>query len=237
MTDLVTHANAELSVPVDHVPGVRGYAVLAVGADGDGDEALAVWRLGPTGHASGAWIFRIRDLAADHERLRNVLWLLHGRCLVDWQTDRPERALHRVESWLPPELISALRPGRLVIPDLLREIRDRRQACAEAVERHRSQARSTLVPLSWPVEVPESTEKARALLTPRAPIGAAPVATEALALAGAVRRAVEWWQDTEQARYRRAYLRPLGEVQPLPPRWLAALRRTGDTSAAVGAVA
>ena len=53
----------------------------------------------------------------------------------------------------------------------------------------------------------------------------------ALALTSAVAMAAELWQDTEQARYRRKYLRALGEPQPLPPRWLARLRAAADNSA------
>jgi hypothetical protein len=49
-----------------------------------------------------------------------------------------------------------------------------------------------------------------------------------LSIAGAVERAVELWTDTEQIRYRRPYLRTLGEPQVLPPRWRARLTATQD---------
>lgn len=231
-------AGEDLSVPMDYVPGARGYAILAAGRDGDGDgaEAIAIWRLGATGHAVGAWIFRLDELdelEADRERLLNVLSLLQDRCLVDWDADRPDAVLRRIEPWLPVDLVSVLRSNMLFIPDLLEEIREHRRICAEAVERHRPHTNSKLVPLAWSIELPDDQEQARRLLTPSPQPAAAPVAAEALALAGSVRRAVELWQDTEQTRYRRAYLRSLGEAQPLPPRWLATLRTAGAGVAAV----
>lgn len=51
MTAVAEQPEAELSVPVDYVPGARGYAVFAAGLDGEGAEAMAIWRLGPTGYA------------------------------------------------------------------------------------------------------------------------------------------------------------------------------------------
>lgn len=237
-------SNEDLSVPVDYVPGVRGYAILVAGRGGDGDsagdgeradaEAIAIWRLGATGHAVGAWTLRLDDIEADPQHLRDVMNLLRDRCLVDWDADRPDAALRRIEPWLPADLVSALRANLLFLPDLLQEVREHRRVCAEAVEQHRITTKSAIVPLAWSVELPEDQARARRMLTP-APTAAAPVAVEALTLAGTVRRAVELWQDTEQTRYRRTYLRSLGEVQPLPPRWLAALRTAAGSPAMVGA--
>lgn len=232
MAEQATQADEELSVPTDYVPGARGYAVLVAGRDGGGHEAIAIWRLGVTGHAVGAWIFRLDDLATDQERLLNVVSLLRDRCVVDWKADRPDAVLRLLEQWLPVDLVTALRSNRLFIPDLLCEVREHRRACVEAVERHRPNTKSTLAPLAWSVELPDDLAQARLVLTP-SPMTAVPVAAEALTLVGTVRRAVELWQDTEQTRYRRAYLRSLGEVQPLPPRWLAVLRRAADGTAAV----
>lgn len=243
MTAQPMRANEELSVPGDYVPGVRGYAILVTGrdggTDGDGDgggdresfgaESIAVWRLGATGYAAGAWILRLDDIEADPQHLRDVMSLLRDRCLVDWDADRPEAALRRIERWLSADLVSALRSNLLFIPDLLHEVRKHRRVCSETVEQHRLTTKSAIVPLAWSVELPDDPDRARRMLTP-APMTATPVAAEALALAGTVRRAVELWQDTEQTRYRRTYLRSLGEVQPLPPRWLAALRKAGGTS-------
>lgn len=218
----------DLSVTGDYIPGVRGYAVLVVGQDGgkdgDGDQSVAIWRLSATGHSVGAWTLRLRDIETDPQPLQNVISLLRGRCLVDWDADRPDAALRGIERWLAPDLVSTLRSNLLLIPDLLQEVREHRRTCAEAVDRHRPATRSSILPLAWSMDLPDDPAQARTMLTP-APTAASPVVAEALTLAGAVRRAVELWQDTEQVRYRRVYLRSLGEVQPLPPRWLAALRR------------
>ena len=231
MAAQTVQAGDDLAVPVDYVPGVRGFAVLVVGPDGDGDEALAIWRLGATGHAVGAWIFRLGQVEANLGRLLNVLALLRDRCVVDWDADRPDAALRRIEPWLPADQVPAFRSNRLFLPDLLSQVREHRKTCAEAVERHRLNTKSALVPLSWGVDLPEDPAGARRVLAP-SPVAAVPVAAEALSLVGSVRRAVELWQDTEQTRYRRTYLRSLGEVRPLPSNWLAALRAAADGTAA-----
>jgi hypothetical protein len=82
---------------------------------------------------------------------------------------------------------------------------------------------SKIAPLKWAGKLPEDGDEIAAL-SPRHLSAASPVAGAALTVAVALSRAVELWQETEEARYRRPYLRSLGERQPLPPRWLARLR-------------
>ncbi|MFF0316943.1 DUF6218 family protein [Micromonospora sp. NPDC005252] len=221
-------AESELSIPVDYVPGARGHAVLAIGPDTDGAESLAVWRLGPTGRAGGAWVVRLDD-AAQHDQLTRIMWMLQGRCLVGWDRETPVAILDRLADVLPPELVSTLRGYVLTIPELLTEITEHRSAYAEAVDRQRAVSTSKLAPLAWHTEVPDHEDLAvRLAVQPRA---ASPVAGTALALTSAVAMTAQLWQDTEQARYRRRYLRALGEPQPLPARWLAWLRAAADNSA------
>lgn len=221
-------SESELAIPVDYVPGARGHAVLAVGPDADGTEALAVWRLSPTGHAGGAWVVRLDDIAQD-DQLVHIMWMVQGRCLVGCARETPVAILDRVAHALPQQLVSTLRGHVLTVPELLTEITEHRAAYAEAVDRQRAVSTSKLAPLAWPAEVPDHEDLAiRLAAQPRA---ASPVAGSALALTSAVAMTAQLWQDTEQARYRRKYLRPLGEPQPLPPRWLARLRAAADNSA------
>ncbi|MDG4810612.1 DUF6218 family protein [Micromonospora sp. WMMD1120] len=221
-------SESELAIPIDYVPGARGHAVLAVGPDADGAEAVAVWRLSPTGRAGGAWVVRLDDVAKE-DQLLHIMWMLQGRCLVGWDPETPVAILESVAHVLPPELVSTLRGHVLTVPELLTEIIDHRSAYAEAVDRQRALSKSKLAPLAWPSEVPDHEDLAiRLAVQPRA---ASPVAGTALALTAAVTRTAQVWQDTEQARYRRKYLRALGEPQPLPPRWLAVLRAAADKSA------
>ncbi|MGC5377500.1 DUF6218 family protein [Micromonospora sp. DT68] len=218
----------ELTIPVDYVPGARGHAVLAVGPDTDGAEAVAVWRLSPTGRAGGAWVVRLADVLRD-DQFRQIMWMLQGRCLVGWDRETPAAILNKVAHVLPDELISTLRGHVLAIPELLTEISERRASYAEAVDRQRAVSKSKLAPLGWATEMPDHEDLANRLA--RQPRAASPVAATALALTSAVAMTAQLWQDTEQARYRRKYLRDLGEPQPLPPRWLARLRAAADTSA------
>jgi hypothetical protein len=230
MTVGVDRSDAELTLPVDYVPGVRGHGVLAVGRDADGAESLAVWKLGPTGQAGGAWVISFSEAEADTDRLRRIFGMVQGRSLVDWAIDGPLGIATKLSGLLPADVVGDFCSHPLDIPSLLREIGEHREAYAEALERHRPTTKSKIAPLQWTEEIPDDLETVRDALTPPISTGAAPVVAQALAVAGAVRRAVELWQDTEQARYRRTYLRSLGEPQPLPPRWLATLRAAANAS-------
>ncbi|WP_305784980.1 DUF6218 family protein [Symbioplanes lichenis] len=205
--------DAELAISVDYVPGVRGHCVLAVGADADGRESVAVWKLGPSGRAGGSWVVALEDT----DFLVRVIAAQQGRCLVGWTADEPLAVLDR----LPAESAKALADSVVVIPDLLAETAEHRRRYEDAVEAHRATTKSKIAPLAWARELPADP---RGELTPQLRAAASPVAAAAIGLAGALERAVDLWQETEQARYRRPYLRKFGEPQPLPPRWLARAR-------------
>ncbi|MFG1717585.1 DUF6218 family protein [Micromonospora chalcea] len=222
----------ELSIPVDYVPGARGHTVLAVGCDTDGRDAMAMWRLSPTGRAGGAWVERFDEVEREPERLIRIMSMLQDRCVVDWDSETIEGVLARFAEFLPAETLSDLRAHILVLPELLAEISEHRAAYSAAVEQQRARTKSKLAPLAWPTEVPDQQEliawASRAQST-----AASPVAGTALTLTAAVARTAQLWQDTEQARYRRTYLRSLGDPQPLPPRWLAELRKAVGSSSLV----
>ncbi|MCW3817728.1 DUF6218 family protein [Micromonospora sp. DR5-3] len=229
MASDVDASETELSVPIDYVPGARGHGILTVGRDSDGADALAIWRLSPTGLAGGAWVVRFEEIQRDPEQLGRIVWMLQDRCLVDWTADTPTGILDQIAHLLPTDLVAALRHHILTIPDLLTEIIEHRASYAKAVERHRTVTKSKLAPLAWATEMPDPEVLMQRAGTQSA--AASPVAAAALALTSVVATTAQLWQDTEQARYRRTYLRSLGEPQPLPPRWLARLR------AAVGSAA
>ncbi|MFG1833850.1 DUF6218 family protein [Micromonospora chersina] len=224
----------ELSVPLDYVPGARGHGVLAVGPDSEGRDALALWRLSPTGRAGGAWVVRLDEIERDPEQLRRIMSMLQDRCLVDWDRDAPTNVLARLADVLPAELLTALQGNVLTIPELLAEISEHRAAYTAAVEQYRASIKSKIAPLAWPTDLPDQQDLAgwTALAHSTA---ASPVAATALALTAAVASTAQLWQDTEQARYRRIYLRSLGDPQPLPPRWLARLRQAVASKSMVSA--
>lgn len=206
---------------VDYVPGVRGHAVLVAGPGADGEEALAVWVLGAFGTATGAWVLPLAGL--DEPYLLSVMSMVRGRCLVGWSEQSAADALDKVEGALPVALVARLRAASVAIPDLIAETREHRVRYAEAVAAYSAAVTSKIAPLAWAGTLPDDGNEIAAL-SPRHVSAASSVACAALSVAGALNRAVELWQETEEARYRRPYLRPLGERQPLPPRWLARLR-------------
>jgi hypothetical protein len=174
--------------------------VLAEDAD-----ATAVRRLDAFGTAIGAWVVpRAGD--PDLPSLADVYRGLRGCATVAWAGD---------------EKVGPDAPV-LFIDDLLDEIREHRQRYAEAHDAFRATRKAKITDLDRASEVPPPG-RARSLLTVRRP-AASPVAASALAVAGAVRTAIELWVVTEQVRYRRVHLRSSGDAQPLPPRWLAGLR-------------
>ncbi len=223
----------ELAVTSDFVPGARGHAVLAVGADSDGREALAIWRLSAIGRAGGAWVLRFDEVERDAEQLVAVVRLLLDRCLIDWDVEAVTSILGRTGHLLPAPMVAALEGNVLAIPDLLDEIGEQRARYDEAVKRHRALSKSKIASLAWPTEVPAWKELAER--TSVQPAAASPVAAAALALTSAVAATAQLWEDTEQTRYRRSYLGSLGDPLPLPPRWLARLREAVASSAATAA--
>lgn len=224
----------ELSVPVDYVPGARGHGVLAVGPDSDGSDALAVWRLSPTGRAGGAWVMCFKEIERDPEQLRRVMSMLRDRCLVDWDEEVPAAILGRLADVVPAELHTALLGNIVTVPELLAEISEHRSTCMAAVEQHRASAKAKVAPLAWPSEMPDQQTLARWAGRSHSS-AASPVAAMALALTAVVAGTAQLWQDTEQARYRRVYLRSLGDPQPLPPRWLARLRKAAGSTSLISA--
>jgi len=221
MTVASERQDAEPTAALDYVPGVRGHAVLLTGPGADGEDALAVWTLGAFGTATGAWVLPLVSL--DDSCLLPVMSMVRGRCLVGWSEATATEALDKVEGALPAALVARLRAGAMAIPSLIAETRKFRMRYTEAVTAYGATAISKIAPLKWATTLPADGNEATAL-SPRHVSAASPVARAALTVAAGLSRAVELWQETEEARYRRPYLRSLGERQPLPPRWLARLR-------------
>jgi hypothetical protein len=221
MTVAPESQDAETGAALDYVPGVRGHAVLVTGPGVDGEDALAVWILGAFGTATGAWVLPLKSL--DESYLSSVMTMVRGRCLVGWTEATAVEALDKVEGALPPTLVADLRAGSLAIPELVAETREHRARYTQAVTEYGASATSKIAPMKWPGQLPEEGNEVIGL-SPRPVSAASPVAGAALTAAKALSRAVELWQETEEARYRRPYLRSLGERQPLPQRWLSCLR-------------
>jgi Family of unknown function (DUF6218) len=222
MTSTPEYQDIVSGVALDYLPGVRGYAVLLAGPGADGAEALAVWTLSALGTATGAWILPLADL--DKSRLSAIMNMVRGRCLVGWTTDIATEALDKIEAALPGALVTRLRASALEIPSLLAETREHRALYSEALAAYSATVPAKIAaPLKWPRELPNKGDEAL-VLSPQYVSTAGPAASAALSLAGALSRAIDYWQETEETRYRRPSLRSLVERQTLPPRWLTRLR-------------
>ncbi|GAB3803109.1 DUF6218 family protein [Micromonospora zhanjiangensis] len=222
MTISVETPDNELSIPFDYVPGARGHAVLAAGEDESGSAALAVWRLGATGQAVGAWVLSMSAVRRDNEEFQQVMNLIRDRSLVAWDADSPMEVIGRIAPELPASLVESLRRNVLLIPDLLAEIAEQRAAITLAADEYRRTASSKVAPLMWPTDIPSPAELRVVADEMQHP--AAPVVAKALGLSAGLARVAQLWQETEQVRARRRYLRTLGDPQLLPPRWLESVR-------------
>jgi hypothetical protein len=203
-----TTAAGDLRVAAAGLPGVRGHAVLKTGLDEQSREAVAAWRLDAFGTAIGAWVVPLAGDDPDLPGIPDIYPGLRGCAVVDW-------AAGPLPKSFPPTPV-------LLLDDLLAEIREHRQRYTEAHDAFRATRKAKITELAWPSEVP-APEHARTVLGVHRG-AASPAAAAALAVSGAVRQAIELWEDTEQVRYRRVHLRSFGDAKPLPPRWLAALR-------------
>ncbi|WP_436520657.1 DUF6218 family protein [Actinoplanes sp. HUAS TT8] len=222
MTITAESQNADSGTTLDYPPGVRGYAVIVAGAGSDGADVVAIWILNPFGEPTGAWVRPLVDL--DGERLTAIMGMVEGRCLVGWTEEAAAGALDKIEAVLPAEVVARLRAGVLAIPDLIAETREHRARYEEALAAYTATTTSKIAPLAWARALPSAGEEVAAL-SPRPIVAASPAASAALTLAKSLSQAIELWQMTEEARYRRPYLRSTGAQQSLPPRWLARLRR------------
>jgi hypothetical protein len=221
MTIAPERQDAEFNSALDYVPAVRGYAVLINGPGADGGETLALWTLSALGTATGAWVLPLTGL--DESHLIAVMTMARGRCLVGWTKETATEALDKAEATLPAALVTRLRIASLAIPDLIAETREHRVLYSNALTANGSQATAKIASLKWKRELPSEGQEASALS--RQPVSvSSPTVSAALAMAGALRQAIGYWQETEEARYRRPQLRALGEPQPLPPRWRACLQ-------------
>jgi hypothetical protein len=221
MTVAAHDGDADQDITSHYPPGVRGHAVIVIDAGKDGEDALAVWTLSPFGEPIGAWVLPLADL--DESRLLEIMTMVRGRCLVGWTEESAVAALGKIEAVLPPEFVARLRTTCLAIPGLIAEAREHRAHYDEELARYKAATGAKPAPFTWARDLPALGDE-EAALSPRPFYAASPAATAALTVAKSLGQAIELWQMTEEARFRRPYLRGLGPQQPLPPGWTARLR-------------
>jgi hypothetical protein len=231
----VPEATVEAPFVSDYVPGTVGHAVLAVGHDHSGAEAMAVWQVSPTGQPTGAWILASgaaqadREAGeADREKAQRLLKMVERRSVVGWNSEDVSELLGRLAAAAGTEFAPGWDETAVYLPAALAEIADYRRRHAEAVTEHQNAAKSKVAPLAWQHEVPTDASSLKELAD-AAGLTSVTTTSEVAAQALLTARTLAWtvglWQETEQVRLRRRYLvERFGSASALPERWLGRLR-------------
>ncbi len=210
--------------------GAPGSAVLALGADDDGD-AVALWHVSPQGTRTGAWVFSQDEAFASKDTARQLVGLLERRALTARRPEDVNDVVQRLvatadlatEPWWERQIFSPMQA--------FGEIMTRRSVYESTVSAVRDGGRSA-APLEWTQDfaassVPEEFEGIRRLSRTGRTAGTAVVA-EALVVCRVLYWLVQVWSETEQVKNRRTYVRDAhGKAEALPPSWLAAVRTAG----------
>lgn len=218
---------------VDAESWAPGSAVVALGRDGAGLEAVAVWQLSPLATPTGAWIRPLPELVQSPVEARRVLALLERRAITAARGDLVNDLLGQLstaaeiggESWWADQTFSPVQS--------LRELSARRTAVEETVAATKRQ-RKNIAAVQWTRELvadplPEDFTGLRRL-TGVAPAPGAPVISEALTVSRVLGWLARLWIETEQVKNRRSYVYEAhGAPEQLPPSWLTAVQTASTT--------
>jgi hypothetical protein len=232
MSDALPAPEAAVDAPFvsDYVPGTVGHAVLAVGHDHSGADAVAVWQVSPTGQPTGAWILATGSDGgdADREKAQRLLRTVERRSVVGWSSEDVSDLLGRLAEAAGTDLAPGWDETAVYLPAALAEIAEYRHRHAEAVTEYQNAAKSKVAPLAWQHEVPTEASSLKELAD-AAGLTSVATTSEVAAQALLTARTLAWtaglWQETEQVRLRRRYLvERFGPASALPERWLGRLR-------------
>src|SRR5689334_2292974 len=135
MSDALPAPEAAVEAPFvsDYVPGTVGHAVLAVGHDHSGAEAMAVWQVSPTGQPTGAWILATGADGgeADREKAQRLFKMVERRSVVGWSSEDVSDLLGRLAEAAGVELAPGWDETAVYLPAALAEIAGYRRRHAE----------------------------------------------------------------------------------------------------------
>lgn len=207
---------------------VRDCAVLALGADEHGDHAVAVWQFAAEGKPTGAHVARQEDVFTDPDSARRVLAFLERRAITGSEPSALPDVLRRLTTAAKLD-VAQWWEGHLFTPvDVFDDMRVRRSQYEQTVATVRQGGRQ-VAPLAWQRDYsdgapPGDFAALHRLSRRRTPPGA-PVVSEVLGVCGVLSWLVECWQETEQVKNRRTYIRDEhGGPEELPPCWREAAR-------------
>jgi hypothetical protein len=229
----VTSPTEELPETIGPAVQAPGSAILAVGADADGVESVAVWHVSPGGVPTGAWVRPQSEVLGSAAAAARLLALVERRALVGVSAEV-------LADWLPRwSAVAGLADSglwwkkHLFSPvEAYDHIVRRRQLVAATVDAARETNKS-MTPIGWAHDLVETAVGDLAALQAAAGIVAppgSPVVSEALRLARVLRWLVVVWTEAEDVKGRRRVVRAAhGAAEPLPPAWLAAVRAAAST--------
>ncbi|GAA1195287.1 DUF6218 family protein [Pseudonocardia alaniniphila] len=227
-------ATDELSAPTQ-LEGLwaTGSAVLALGQDENGGDAIALWQISGGGKPTGAWVERQEQAFGDRETARRLLTCIERRALTAADLGTVDEALTKLttaagvdrggRNWWDTHVFS--------LTEAFAELVGRRGSFEQTVAQTKESGRSVAA-LEWsrdfPTDnLPSTLTELRELARLGVPAGA-PAVAEVLTIANVLRWVVELWGETEQVKGRRRYiLEKHGPVEALPPSWQAALTSAG----------
>ncbi|MDQ3404244.1 MAG: DUF6218 family protein [Actinomycetota bacterium] len=210
--------------------GGHGTAVVASGRGGD-DAVVAVWHVNLRGVATGAWVVSAEDAFTSRTAARKLLVLIERRAITALDVDDANAVPARLsavaglgaEPWWEHQVFA---------PNVVLGEISARRALYEATVTATKHGGKAVAPLEWAQDLPTSAPDDVAGLRGLAGLGVAlgtPVISEVLTVARVLRWLVQMWAETEQVKGRRRYVRDAhGDLEVLPPSWLAAIQVAGS---------
>ncbi|HUQ57738.1 DUF6218 family protein [Lentzea sp.] len=185
-------------------------------------DAVVLWHVNADGVNTGAWIVPADEAFTDPTAARRLVDLCADRLLTGWAPSLDlVRKLEAVAGTSPRRWVT------MAIPEALAEIGEIRAACEKRVEERRAE-NASIVPLEWPVDLPDplpvTEEEMHGYANLQPPAFDPGAAAGVLLTCRLVRWTVRRWQETAVALERRSYLRDEVEAPDvLPPQWLLAM--------------
>jgi hypothetical protein len=228
----VTEDQLELDEPMPAL-WAPGSAVLAVGEDSIGLQAVAVWQISPEGHPTGSWVVGQDEAYGDADAARRLLVNIERRALVTTDPDTLDDVVGRLTTAARIDADGWWAKQRFFPTEAFTDVLARRSEFQATIASVRQTGRNVAA-LRWdrafPIDLhPSTVADLQQLADVGRPAGA-PVIVEALRMSRMLRWLVALWTQTEQVKNRREYIREEhGQPQALPPSWLTAVTTASTT--------
>ncbi|SDH11488.1 DUF6218 family protein [Pseudonocardia oroxyli] len=203
------------SVPADVPTWATGSAVLTADSD-----TLAVWQVSLDGRPTGAWITPLDELRAEPDTAGRLVNCVERRAIALSDVSRADTVLSELTTCAKLE-DGWWRGQTFDVAGAFGDVLERRAGVEHAIAAVRESGRKT-TDIDWRRDLGGPAGSIAELLR-LARLGVpsgSPAVSDALAVVGVLRWIAGVWEETEQVKNRRDYVRTaLGPPEPLPPRW------------------